>query len=100
MANQTRRQDLEGIEDEDLGTGFFLIPDVEDSQYGAARKIEIAGITYSDCIIRGHFTMEFKWVPNRVMEANPDSRSRCDAPCVDECIRLRCVCNQAVGNCI
>ncbi|SDQ36478.1 hypothetical protein SAMN05445850_0405 [Paraburkholderia tuberum] len=102
MLNQTNPDDLFDIQPEELGTGYFLIPDVESDEYGAATKVPKTDITYSDCIRRGEFTMGYRWVPNRkAQDLEAANATNCKGPCNGECWRRGhdCVCNDAQGRC-
>lgn len=64
--DQTDQTWLEGLSPQQLGTGIFLIPDVHSKQFGAAQRVLVQNITYSDCARRGICAMAFKWVPHTV----------------------------------
>lgn len=64
--NQTKEEWLHGINDETLGTGSFLVPDVSKSEVGAVQKVNVPYLTYFDCVRRGQSAMAFKWIPHTV----------------------------------
>jgi hypothetical protein len=64
--NQTKQEWLEASEPNTLGTGLFLVPDVQSDQVGAVQKVVVPDITYKQCIQRGMFVVAFKWVPHTI----------------------------------
>ena len=64
-SNQTDPVWLKSSPQGELGTGVFLVPDVESTLVGAMKKIMVPGITYLDCVRRGR-NVFFQWVPIRV----------------------------------
>lgn len=99
MHNQTDPTDLLDIEPTDLGTGIFLIPDIQDPQFGAMRKEFIPDISYLECVRRGSFAFAFKWVPQTVASEAQLRHSNCSAPCVQTCVMKGCLCNTSRGVC-
>ncbi len=100
MDNQTSLAILSNIQPTDLGTGIFLLPDVESPIFGAAIKRCIADIIYPECVKRGQFAMAFKWVPNSAMTFQQIQINACgQLLCVDSCAPEGCVCNRAQGIC-
>ncbi len=66
--NQTEPDWLIDIIPQDKGVGVFAIADVERSESGAAKVIQVPGITYPECIKRGQFTMSFNWIPDALAD--------------------------------
>ncbi|TSC62322.1 MAG: hypothetical protein G01um101448_290 [Parcubacteria group bacterium Gr01-1014_48] len=66
MDNQTKKGWLKGVSSDALGTGVFLIPDVESSIPYATLKKLVPNITYADCMQRGKRTVAFQWVPHTI----------------------------------
>ncbi|MEK7560701.1 MAG: hypothetical protein AAB539_01965 [Patescibacteria group bacterium] len=64
--NQTEEEWLEGIDDKTLGTGFFITPDVTQSEIGAVKKVAVPDLTYFDCVRRGQNVTAYQWVPHSV----------------------------------
>lgn len=103
MKNQT---DLDSLSDmslyelNNLGTGIFLIPNVESSIYADAKKVFVPDITYGDCVRRGEFAMAFKWVPHSEATFLELSTARCTCrPCISSCVEKSCICNERTGRC-
>ena len=83
-----------------LGTGIFLIPDVESDDEFATRKLFVQDLSYTDCVRRGARAMAFKWVPEPVAAYLSLKSSTCGGvPCVDRCVADGCLCNRATGKC-
>ncbi len=103
MNNQTNEKllaDIDQYYDNELGTGIFLIADVESDIYGAAKKVFVGDITYSECIKRGQFVMAFKWIPNSKAQLSDLQSTSCTPhKCVDSCVEDGCMCNKIQGIC-
>ncbi|HCS51586.1 hypothetical protein [Rubinisphaera sp.] len=69
MNNQTEGRFLQNVTPDDKGTGVFALPDVESSEIDAVKVIRVKNLTYKECILRGLFTMSFKWVPDSHLES-------------------------------
>jgi hypothetical protein len=92
--NQTSRQALVDLDSSALGTGVFGVPDPQQKEFGAIKKVVIPSLTYDDCILRGFFVIAFKWVPYRSTPI-PTALSECPLAgerCVDECAHDLCLC--------
>lgn len=99
MNNQTDPNDLINISPSDLGTGIFLIPDVQSERFGAMTKVFVSNISYPHCVHRGYFAFTFKWVPHTIATESELRNSNCSAPCVQTCVVKGCICNHATGLC-
>jgi hypothetical protein len=76
--DQTDPKGLEASEFDDLGTGLFLIPDVQKEELDAQLKVFVPDITYHECIKRGKHTMAFRWIPHMIMTFEELTAERCD----------------------
>lgn len=65
-SNQTENEWMEQASKGELGTGLFLVPDIENSEYGRVRKVLVPNLTYDECGRRGTGICIFKWVPHSV----------------------------------
>lgn len=81
--NQTEDEWLEQTQPDDLGTGIFLVPDVENSDGSAVRKVFVPDITYHDCVRRGNACI-FKWVPYSVRSHDELVGGTCEVKKPDE----------------
>jgi hypothetical protein len=100
MNDQTKEDFLDFVNQDSLGTGIFLIADVESDIYGAANKVFVQDITYSECIKRGQFAMAFKWVPNSEASVYQLRDTSCTPhSCVKSCVEKGCMCNEPRGIC-
>jgi hypothetical protein len=96
MRNQTDPSWITGPENE-MGTGIFLIPNVESEQIGAVRKVFVPDLTYVDCARRGILAVAFKWVPQRIASFQVLNQSSCRPErCVSSCTEPGCMCDQGV----
>lgn len=72
LANALRSQDqtedewLQQTQPEDLGTGLFLVPEIETNDRGRTHKVLVPNITYNECVRHGQGICVFKWVPHSV----------------------------------
>jgi hypothetical protein len=95
--NQTDPSYLESGDSSEEGTGIFAVPDPQNAEFGAAKAIVVAGIKYTECVLRGEFTMAYKWIPKRIMAAVtkcPVAGQRCVRDCGHDsclCVRGRCI---------
>lgn len=78
--DQTNRDWINGIEPTQLGTGIFLIPDVEKNEYGTCKQVVVGDIGYHDCIRRGLHAKAFKWVPHTIAPEEQVSGGSCRVP--------------------
>ena len=74
--DQTEEAWLENTQSDDLGTGIFLVPDVEQSNRGEVKKVLVPNITYHNCVQRGANCV-YKWVPHFVSSYEELSGSVC-----------------------
>lgn len=81
--NQTEDEWLEQTQPDDLGTGIFLVPDVESIDRGAVRKVLVPNITYLDCVQRG-VACVFKWVPHSVRSYDELAGGTCEVKKPDD----------------
>lgn len=100
MDNQTEQKWLEDQSPDALGTGVFLIPNLEIDEYAAMEVKAIRNITYKQCCIRGAFVAAFKWVPNSIEDFESICLENCtNGKCVKTCIKPGCICNPYLGIC-
>jgi len=99
LTNQTHASWLEYADEENLGTGLFLI-----RQGGGYRKDLIPDITYHDLSLRLTELREvvaFKWIPHIVatlLDVKKALNNRCgNGRCRQTCIRIGCTCTK--GQC-
>jgi hypothetical protein len=82
--------------DEKFGTGVFAVPDPKKPEFGAAIAVVVPNITYQDCVMRGEFTIAFKWIPGA--QAHTIKCPVEGEPCVEDCGHDYCLCVK--GRCI
>jgi hypothetical protein len=91
--NQTKPFSLDT--DQNIGTGVFAVPDPENPEFGAAKAVVVPRITYQECVMRGEFTMAFKWIPGpQAYIECPVVGERCVKDCGHDyclCVRGRCI---------
>ncbi len=95
MKNQTDPSSLLNLDPNEIGTGLFLVPDPNQADYGAATKLTVQDITYGEAVVRGTFSMAFKWIKGGTKIPNKP----CGQPCVASCVEIGCLCNYATGRC-
>lgn len=78
----------------ELGVGLFLLPDPEKGAL-EFKKIIVEGITYKECIQRGHYCLAFKWVPGKLDRKALLCHSGCENGL---CTDTFCICNPFNGH--
>lgn len=99
MKNQTEPNWVIEYGDEN-GLGLFLVPDPQSETFGAAKVVEANGISYDSCLVRGYFTIAFKWIPQTILgQAENEPDHKCKGRCVETCRDPLCICNRVNGRC-
>ena len=91
MKNQTDPRWLDGPENE-TGTGIFIVPDVENSEALAVKRVLVPGLKYLECVTRAILALAFKWVPDRVVSYKELDHASCGQRCVESCPTPGCIC--------
>jgi hypothetical protein len=99
--NQTDPKWLNPADPDELGTGLFLVADVQTTEQPLATKREpVKDLTYLACIQRGHLTIAFKWIPHRIASYSTIANKVCNPePCVLTCVEAGCICDPVSGVC-
>ncbi len=75
-----------------LGTGLFLIPDIDKGEPEQFVKRMVKELSYERCVSIGRYVLAFKWIPERVAKSDQIVLEPCSDECVLVCERLSCFC--------
>jgi hypothetical protein len=81
-----------------LGTGVFLVPNLQSDAPRAVRKEFVKDLTYQQCVQRGDLALVFKWVPHSEASLQTLQQTTCGMDCVDTCSEPGCACFD--GKCV
>jgi hypothetical protein len=109
MQNQTEELWLSGPSNE--GTGLFMFPEGQTSEFGKSDWIEsfksnrfgslqkalVRNLSYADCVDRGerNWMLSYKWVPQALASYEvvlAATRACSGQPCVRRCAGYGCIC--------
>lgn len=93
LHNQTDPTWVANHDEDELGVGIFLIPDVASDVPYALKSEVVDDITYSTAVAKAHLVISFKWVPHRISRVSSMKKApTCLGDCVDTCPKPQCFC--------